>query len=93
VLRPRLYRYPRVFLRGFSLRNFGASILALASVAYGLIHIILPPVRNADLPRTSTIFVFVPILNLLYGLLVLFKRSAIDSRNAVLTAVGPGEAK
>ena len=38
---------------GFSLRNFGASVLALASVAYGLIHIILPPVRNADLPRTS----------------------------------------
>ena len=31
---------------GFSLRNFGASLLALASVAYGLIHIILPPVRN-----------------------------------------------
>jgi len=62
---------------GLSARNVGLGLLALASILYGFIHIILPRVRDADLPRTSMICVLIPFVNIAYGLLLLFKRTAL----------------
>jgi hypothetical protein len=62
---------------GLSLRNMELALLALASIAYGFIYIILPRVRDADLPRTSMICVLIPILNIAYGILLLLKKTEV----------------
>jgi hypothetical protein len=62
---------------GLSLHNIGLGLLALASIFYGFVYIILPRVRDADLPRTSMICVLIPIVNIAYGILLLFKRTAL----------------
>ena len=61
-----------------SLHNIGLGSLALASIFYGFVYIILPRVRDADLPRTSMFCVFIPFVNIAYGLLLLFKRTAVQ---------------
>jgi uncharacterized membrane protein YhaH (DUF805 family) len=63
---------------GLSARNMALALFALAVIAYGFIYVILPRVRDADLPRTSMILALIPIVNLGYGLLLLFKRSAVQ---------------
>ena len=60
-----------------SLHNVKLALLALASILYGVFYIILPRIRDADLPRTSIICVLIPFLNIAFGLLLLFKRTAL----------------
>ena len=62
---------------GLSLRNISLALLALVSIFYGVFYIILPRVRDADLPRTSMICVLIPFVNIAYGFLLLFKRTEL----------------